>query len=94
MTFFVHRSSGSEASLIVKRHFILQCISSKHGILTAFILSITVAVLLFMYSIHSSSSISAVSISSSISFMKETSLSWPQSAFELLPTAVSSSELL
>ena len=34
-----------------------------------------------------------VSISSSVSFMKETSLSWSQSAFELLHSAVSSSEV-
>ena len=43
---------------------------------------------------HSSSSVSAVSITSSVSFMKETSLPWSQSVFELLPSAVSSSELL
>ena len=41
----------------------------------------SVAVLLFTYSIHSSSSIFAVSISSSVSFVKETSLSWSQSVF-------------
>ena len=88
-----HRSSGSDAILIAKRHFNLLCVSTQHWILAAFILSTAVAVLLFMYSIQPSSSISPVSISSSVSFMKEMSLSWSQSVFELLPSAVSSSEL-
>ena len=83
--FFVHRSSGSDAILIAKRHFILLCVSIQLGILADFILSVAAAALLLM------SSISAVSISSSVSFMKETSLSWSQSVFELLPYAVSSS---
>ena len=86
--FFAHRSPGSDALLIAKRHFNLLCVSIQHGILAAFILSTAVAVLLFMYSIQSSSSLSAVSISSSVSLMKETSLSWSQSVFELLPSAV------
>ena len=62
--FFAHLSSGSDAILIAKHDFIPQCVSIQHGILAAFILSMAVAVLLFMYSIYSSSSISAVSISS------------------------------
>ena len=78
---------------IARRHFILLCVSIQHGIVAAFILSIAIAVLLFMYSIHSSSSIFAVSISSSVSFLKETSLSWSHSVFELQPSTVSSSEL-
>ena len=92
--FFAHLSFGSDAILVAKRHFALLCVSIQHGILASFILSTAEAVLLFMYSIHSSSSISAVSITSSVSSMKETSLSWSQSVFELLPSAVSSSELL
>ena len=40
------------------------------------------------------SKISAVSIASSVSFIKETSLSWSQCVFELMPSAVQSSELL
>ena len=47
---------------------------------------------LLFTSIQSSSS--PVSISSSVSFMKEMSLSWSQSVLELLPSAVYSSELL
>ena len=50
-------------------------------------------VLLFRYSIQSSS-ISVVSMSSSVSPMKETSLSWSQSVFELIPSSVSPSEFL
>ena len=65
--FFAHVSSGSEAGLIAKHHFILLCVSIR--MLAAFILSMAVAVILCMYSIHSSSSISAVPISSSVSFM-------------------------
>ena len=57
-------------------------------------LSVAVVVLLFMYLIHASFFITAVSNSSSVSFMQETSLSWSQSVFELLPSDVSSSELL
>ena len=91
---FAHRSFGSDAILVAKRHFTLLCVSIQHGILAAFFLSTAIAVLLFMYSIQSSSSISSVSISSSVSFMKEVLLSWSQSVFELLRSAVSSSELL
>ena len=61
--------------------------------MAAFIHSTATAVLHFMYSTQSSSSISLVSISSSVSFMKEMWLSWSQSVFELIPSAVSSSEL-
>ena len=73
--FVAHRLSGSDAILIAKRHFILLRVSIQHGILAAFILSTVVVVLLFMYSIQSSSSISPVSMSSSVSFVKEMSLS-------------------
>ena len=90
--FFSHRSSGSDAILIAKRHVILVCVSIQHGMQAAFILSIAIAMLLFMYSFHSSSSISPASISSSESFMKEMSMSWSQSVFELLPSAFSSDE--
>ena len=48
--------------------------------------------LLFMYSTQSSSSVPAVSMSSSVSSMEETSLSWSQSVIELLPSSVSPSE--
>ena len=93
VAFFAHRSSGSDAILIVKRHFILLCVSIQHGILAAFILS-TAAAVLFTCSIQSSL-FSLVSISSSVSFMKEMSLSWSQSVcVELRPSAVPSSELL
>ena len=91
---FVHRSSSIDAILIARRHFILLCVSIQHGTLAAFIFSMAVAVLLFMYSIHSASSISTVSTSSSESLTKETSLSWSPSVFVLLPSAVSSSESL
>ena len=64
------------------------------GIFAVFILSTAFAVLHFMYSIQSSSSISPVSISSSVSFMKEMSLSMSQSVLELLPSIVSSSDFL
>ena len=74
--FFAHRSSGNDAILIANRQFILLFVSIQHGILAAFIFSTAVAVLLFMYSIQSSSSISPVSISSSVSVVKEMSLSW------------------
>ena len=50
-------------------------------------------VLLFMYSIQSSS-ISVVSMYSSVSPMNETVLSWSQSVLELLPSSVSPSEFL
>ena len=93
--FFAHRLSGSDAIFIAKRHFILLCVSIQHWILAAFILSAAVAVLLSMCSIRSSSSsISPVSISSSVSSVKKMYLSWSHLVFELLPSAVSSSELL
>ena len=69
VAFFAHRSSGSDTILIAKRHSILLCAAIQHGILAAFILSTAVAVLLFMCSIPSSSSLSAVSVSSSVSFV-------------------------
>ena len=68
--------------------------SAQHEIFAVFILSTAIDVLLLIHSIQSSSSSSPVSISSSVSFMKEMSLSWSQSVLELLPSAVSSSELL
>ena len=77
--FFVHRSSNCDATLIAKRHFILLCVSIQHGIFAVFILSTAISVLLFIYSIQSSSSISLLSISSSVSSMKDMSLSWSQS---------------
>ena len=86
--FFVHRSSGSDAILIARCYFILLCVSTQHGILAAFILSMAIAVLLFKCLIHSSCPIATVSISSSESFMKETSLAWSQSVSVLLPSAV------
>ena len=89
--FFAHRSSASDSILIAKRHFILLCVSIQHWILAAFILSTAIVVLLFMCSVQSSSSISIASVSSSV---KELSLTWSQSMFELLPSEVSSSELL
>ena len=92
--FFSHRSSGNDAILIDNRHFNRLCVSIQHGILAAFVFSTAVAVLLFMNSIQSSSSMLTVTISSSVSFMKEMLLSWSQSVFELLHSAVSSSELL
>ena len=92
--FLAHVSFGSDVILIANRHFILLCVSIQHGILAAFIRSSASAVLLFLYSIQSSCSISGVPFSSSVSFAKETSLSWSQSVLELLPSTVSSSELL
>ena len=92
--FFVHHSSGNDAILTAKRHFILLCASTQHGFFAVFMLSTATDVLLLTYSIQSSSSISPVSISSSVSFVQEMSLSWSQSVLELLPSAVSSSELL
>ena len=84
--------SGCEAIPIANLHFIFLCVSTQQCILAALIFSSASVVLLFIYSIHYSSSISAVSMSSSASSMKETSLSWLQSVFELLPSSVSSSE--
>ena len=52
---FAHLSSGSDAILIAKRRFILLCASIRYAILAAFLLSAAIAVLLFMYSIQSSS---------------------------------------
>ena len=92
--FFAHRSSGNDAILTANRHFILLRVSIQQGILAAFILSTAADAILFMYSIQPSSSISPASISSSVSFVREMPLSWSQSVFELLPSAVSSSELL
>ena len=72
---FAHRSSGDHAILIANRHSFVCAFQFSMGF-WLFSLSIASAVLLFMYSILSSSSISPVSISSSVSFMKEMSLSW------------------
>ena len=46
--FFVHRSSSSDAVLIVKRHFILFCVSIQHGIFAVFVLSTAISVLLLL----------------------------------------------
>ena len=53
--FLAHLSFGSDAILIAKRHFMLLCVSNQRGIFAVFILSTAAAVLLFTYSIHSSS---------------------------------------
>ena len=90
--FLAHLSSGIDAIRIANLHFILLCVSIQQWIFAIFICSIAAAVLLFMYSIHSSCSISTASISSSVSFMKEMSMSWSQSEFESYPSSVSSSE--
>ena len=65
--FFDHRSSGRSV-LIASLHFILGCVSIQQGILVFIIFSSASLVLLLMYSIQSSSSISILSISSSLSF--------------------------
>ena len=90
---FVHLDSGCEAILIANLHSIFLCVSNQQGILAALIFPSAFLVLLFMYSIRSSALMSAVSMSSSVSSMTETSLSWSHSVFELLPSSVSPSEL-
>ena len=52
--FFAHLFSGNDAILIASRHSILLCVSIQHGMLAFFIGSSALAVLLFMYSTHSS----------------------------------------
>ena len=65
--FFVHSSSGSDPILTARRHYILLCVSTQHGILASCILSMAIAVL-FLCSTHSSaSSITNVSIHMSLS---------------------------
>ena len=92
--FFAHRSSGSDASLIPKRHFILLCVSIQHGILTVFILSTAVAVLVFMYSIQSSSSFFAgVSLLTCVTHEGNVAV-LVAICFELLPSSASSPKLL
>ena len=88
-----HLLSGSDAILIANLHFILLWVLIQHWIFVVSICSMASSVLLFMYSIQSSSSITAVSISSSVTFMKEMSLSSSQLVFELCPSSVASSEL-
>ena len=65
----------ADAILIANRHFIFLCISIQHGILAAFIFILPQLCFLFVFSIQSSSSSSAVSNSLSESLAKETSLS-------------------
>ena len=76
---------------LVKMQFSLpSAISSiQDGNLAAFILSTAIAELRFKNSIQYSPSISVVSLPSSVSSMKELSLSWSQSVLELLTSAVS-----
>ena len=69
-------SSGRIAILIANLHFIFLCASIQHGMLAVRIFSWASLVLRLMYSIHSSSSISTVSMSSSESLKKDTLLSW------------------
>ena len=94
--FFDHLVSRGEEILIVNLHFFFLCVIMQHGMLAVLMVSSASLasaglVLLFMYSIQSSS-ISVVSMSSSVSHMKETSLSWSQSVFEMMPSSVSPSE--
>ena len=63
--FFVHLASECDAILMANLHFILLWVSIQHGMLAARILSSASRVLLLMYSMQSSSSVSAVSMSSS-----------------------------
>ena len=67
--FLAHLSSGIDAIRIANLHFSLLCDLIQQWIFAILICSIAAAVLLFKYSIHSSSD-SAASISSSVSFMK------------------------
>ena len=89
---FVHLVSWCDAILIANLHFIFLCDSIQQRIMAVLIFSSACLVLLFMYSTQSSSSVPAVSMSSSVSSMEETSLFWSQSVFELLPSSVSPSE--
>ena len=66
--FHFNLSSGKDAIRIANLHFILLCVLIQHWFFAVFISSMASSVLLCMYSIHFSSSISAVSISSSVSF--------------------------
>ena len=60
VAFFVHLSSACDAILTVNFYFGFLCVSIQHGILAARSLSSASLVLLLMYSIHPSSSISSV----------------------------------
>ena len=71
----IHLSVGRDAILSAILHFCLLCVLIQHRIFASSILSMTSPVLLFMYSIQSSPSISVVSISSSVSLLKDMSLS-------------------
>ena len=73
--FFVHLASECDAILIANLHFIFLWISIQHGMLATRILSSTSRVIVLMYSIQSSSSLSAVSTSSSGSLWKHALLS-------------------
>ena len=81
-TFTIHLSLGRDATLSASLHFILLWVSIQHRIFAFSIFSMASSLLLFVYSIHSSSSISVVSISSSVSLSKEMSLSWSLCVFE------------
>ena len=70
----VNLSFGRDAILLVIRHFSLLCVSTQKSIFIFFMYSSASLVLLLMYSIHSSS-FSVVSIASSMSSWKDTSLS-------------------
>ena len=86
-----HLSFGSDAILIASLHFILLWVLLQHRIFAFSIFSRASSVLLFMHSSSSSSSsIIVVSISSSVSFSKETSPSWSVCVFELCPSSLSS----
>ena len=78
----VHLSFGRSVLLFVIRHFSLLCVSIQQGIFAFFMYSFASLILLLMYCVHSSS-FSVVSISSSLSSWKDTSLSW--SLLELWP---------
>ena len=77
--FFVNLVSGCEAILTSSLH-----IGSPHLFFSFFRAS--------FYVFDPISFFNAVSMSSSVSSMKETSLSWSQSVFELLPSSVSPSD--
>ena len=86
--FLVHLSFCREANLLAIRHFSLLCVSIRHGIFIFFMCSSASLVLLLMSSIHSSS-FSVLSIASSMSSWKDTSLSWSLLEFWFEPSSVS-----
>ena len=74
-SFYDHLSFGNDAILLASLHFLLVCVLTQRWIFVVFICSMGSSKLLFKKSIQSSSSMSALSISSSVSFMKDMSLS-------------------